>query len=154
MRAYTNTPPDEKDRRLRRWVNVIVLVGLLELPLLLWPWLAPLIQPKRYSTHRDQVSASLQGHGVALTQIYFEQGWPDRINNQTYGANLIIYVSDDPNAKPIIGRMECREEKRRCWYQVSALGIPREELADLTPPAPVEPAASDRLQETLSRLIR
>lgn len=153
MRAHTNNPPDENDRRLRRWVTLFVLVGLLELPLLTWPWLAPLILPKRFSTHRDQITASLQGRGVALTQLFFEQGWPDRINNQTYGANLILYISDAPNAKPVIGRMECREGKRKCWYGVAALGIAREELDDLTPPAPAEPAMTDRLQETLSHLV-
>lgn len=154
MRARTSTPPDERDRRLRRWVNIFVLVGLLELPLLLWPWLAPFIQPKRYSTHEEQIAAALQAHGVAFTQLYLEQGWPDQINNQTYGANLSIYVSAGANAKPIMGRIECREQKSRCWYQVAALNIPREELSDLVPPTAVEPSVRDRVWETLSRLIR
>ena len=154
MRARTNTPPDDRDRRLRRWVNIIVLVGLLELPILMWPWLAPLVLPKRFSNHHDQIAAALQAHGVAFTQLYLNQGWPDQINSQTYGANLSIYVSADANAKPIMGRIECREQASRCWYQVAALNIPREELSDLVSPAPAEPTVQDHLQETLSRLIR
>lgn len=154
MRAQTSTPPDDHDRRLRRWVTVLMLVGLLELPILMWPWIAPLVQPKRYSTHRDQISAALQGHGIAFTQLYFEQGWPDQINSQTYGANLILILSKDANTKPVVGRIECREGKHHCWYQVAALGIGREELDDLTSPTPAEPAMTERIQETLSRLIR
>jgi hypothetical protein len=153
MRAQASNLPDEKERRLRRWVYVLVLIGLLELPLLLWPWIGPLTQPKRYTNHRDQITAALQRHGIFASQIYLEQGWPDQINSQTYGANLIIVV-DAAGDKRVIGRIECREEKRRCWYQVAALGIRREELSDLVPPAPPEPTRLERLQETLSRLIR
>jgi hypothetical protein len=152
MHAQASTLPDDHERRLRRWVGIFVLVGLLELPLLMWPWIGPLMQPKRYTNHRDQVAAALQSHGVAVTQVYLEQGWPDQINSQTYGANLIIQLADGANKK-VMGRIECREAKRRCWYQVAALGIRREDLSDLVPPAPPEPSRLDRLQETLSRLI-
>ena len=153
MRATISTPSDDNDRRLRRWVNVIVLVGLLELPLLTWPWIAPLTQPKRYTNHHDQIIAALRNHGVTATQVYLEQGWPDQINSQTYGANLIIHVDAGNGEKKIMGRIECREAKRRCWYQVATLRIRREDLSDLVPPAPPEPSQLDRLQEPLSRLI-
>lgn len=153
MRATTITPPDDNERRLRRWVGVIVLVGLLELPLLSWPWIAPLIQPRQYSSHREQITDALRNHGITVNQMYFEQGWPDQINSQTYGANLIILVADGAGEKRVLGRIECREAKRRCWYQVRALGIRREDMSDLVPLVPPEPSQIDRLRETLSRLI-
>jgi hypothetical protein len=154
MRAHASTQVDDHERRLRRWVHVFVLIGLLELPLLLWPWLGPLIEPRRYTNHRDQITAAMQRHGVFVSQIYLQQGWPDQINSQTYGANLVIIISQAGGERRVNGRIECRVEKRKCWYQVASLGIRREELSDLVPPAPPEPTALERLQETLSRLIR
>lgn len=152
MSIQSSTLHDDSERRLRRWVHVFVLVGLLELPLLAWPWIEPLIQPKRYTNHRDQIMAALHSHGVNAAQVYLQQGWPDQINSQTYGANLIIQLGDAGD-KQVMGRIECREQKRRCWYQVAALKIRREDLSDLVPPAPPEPSRLERLQETLSRLI-
>ncbi len=153
MRAQTSRRPDDTERRLRRWVNLFVLVGLLELPVLMWPWLGPLTQPRRYTNHHDQIMAALHSRGINAAQLYLEQGWPDQINHQTYGANLIIIVAAGNGERKVSGRIECREQKRRCWYQVAALGIGRENLSDLVPPAPPQPTNLERIQETLSRLI-
>lgn len=152
MTSQTGNLSDDKDRRVRRWVNVLVLIGLLELPFLMWPWIAPLIQPKRYTSHQDQITADLRQHGYTVNQVYLDQGWPDRINSQIYGTNLSIHLSGGFGSTIVSGRLECRVQKRNCWYQVAMLGISREELTDLVPPAKPEPSWPDRIRNLLAML--
>lgn len=147
----TNHASQDKDRRLRRWVNVIVLVGILELPFLLWPWLSTFILPERFTNHQDQIAAALRRHGVSFNAVYLEQGWPDRINSQTYGANLSIHVS---GSTPVSGRIECRVQKRKCWFQVARLNIARQELTDLVAATKPEPTLHDRLRDVLAMFGR
>jgi hypothetical protein len=142
----------DKDRKLRRWVYLAVLVGLLEVPYLIWPWLAPYFRPREFTSHKEQIVAILQEKGIAFDNIYLEQGWPDRINHQTYGANVIVHVS---GSNPISGRIECRVEKRRCWFHVAKLGIRRQELADVVTTAAraaPEPSWSERIESVLAKL--
>lgn len=134
-----------------RWVKAVMLVGILELPFLLWLWLAPLMEPQRFTNHQDQVTAVLRQNGVAVTQVYLNQGWPDRINHQTYGANLTLYLVDNP-AQPVLGRIECRTQKRKCWFQVAKLGIGRIELTDLVPPA-ATPQAKPEWQTRVKKFL-
>jgi hypothetical protein len=149
MTVGTSKSSEATDRRARRWVNIIVLIGLLELPLLMWPWIGPHVQPKRYSSHQDQIAASLRGHGYDVNAVYLDQGWPDRINSQTYGTNLAIHLSGGFGSTMVNGRLECRVEKRRCWYQVSTLSISREELSDLVPPTKPQPSWPERIRARL-----
>lgn len=142
----------DKDRRARRWVNVLVLIGMLELPFLAWPWIAPYVQPKRYSSHHDQIAAAVRRHGYTVNAVYLDQGWPDRINSQTYGTNLAIHLSGGFGSTTVSGRLECRVEKRNCWYQVATLSISREELTDLAPPTKPEPSWPERIRDVLVRL--
>ena len=152
MIAQTVKRSEGNDRRSRRWVTVFVLIGILEVPYLMWPWIAPLLQPKRFTNHHDQIAVALRQHGVSFDQVYVSQGWPDQINNQTYGANLTIYVT---GSTPVSGRIECRVKKRNCWFQVARLGIGREDLSDLisiTTPENPRFLWSDRLSDILDRL--
>ena len=140
---------------LPRWVKVILLIGLLEMPLLMWLWITPLIQPPRFTNHQDQIAAALRYQGVAFEKVYLDQGWPDRINSQTYGANVTIYVNGSTGTTPVLGRIECRVQKRNCWFQVAKLGLERQELSDLVAPAPPAkptPSWSDRVRQLFSRL--
>lgn len=95
-----------------------------------------------FTNHPDQIKDALTRNNVAVARVYVEQGWPDQINQQTYGANLVIYASDTAGEKPVLGRVECREAKKRCWYQVAKLGIRREELVDLAPYQAARPASA------------
>ena len=163
--AKTRNVPEETDPRLRRWVKIIVVVGILELPLLLWLWFSMLHPPVRFTNHHDQVAAALRQHGVSFREVYLDQGWPDRINSQTYGANITIYLSDlaggshssdsaalSAASPPINGRLECRVQKRKCWFQVARLKIEREDLTDLVAAVPPEPSWRDRWHAVLVRL--
>jgi hypothetical protein len=158
MISRTGRPVSDEvdlDRKTRRWVKALVLVGLLEFPFLTWLWLAPLAQPKPFTNHTDQVTDALLAQGITVKQLYISQGWPDRINHQTYGANLIIYTANASDSAPIPGRIECRVAKRKCWFQVAKLGIARVELADLAPTTPAakpDPTWQDRLRNILARL--
>jgi hypothetical protein len=145
----------DRDHKARRWVKALVLVGLLEFPVLTWLWLAPLAQPKSFTNHPDQVTDALRQQGITVKQLYVSQGWPDRINHQTYGANLTIYTADSSGSSPIVGRLECRVAKRKCWFQVAKLGISRVELADLVPvtaPPQPDPTWRERLRGILAKL--
>ena len=142
-----------KLRALPRWVKVISLIGFLEMPLLMWLWITPLIQPPRFTNHQDQIAASLRRQGVVFDKVYLDQGWPDKINSQTYGANVTIYYVG--GSTPVLGRIECRVHKRNCWFQVAKLGIERQELTDLVAPSPPTkpaPSWSDRVRQLFSRL--
>jgi hypothetical protein len=168
--AHTTHLTEDKDHRRNRWVKVIVLVGILELPLLVWLWLSMINPPVRFTNHHDQIAAVLRQHGVSFREVYLDQGWPDRINSQTYGANVSIYVNDPAGAagaaggagssdasalsaaSPISGRLECRVQKRKCWFQVARLKIAREELTDLVVAVKPEPTWQDRLHDVLVRL--
>ncbi len=142
----------------RRWLKIILLIGMAELPFLMWVWLAPLMQPPRFTNHPDQITAALRQHGLTVSKVYLDQGWPDKINNQTYGANLTVYTSADPAAKPLIGRLECLAKKHNCWFRVTKLGIDREGLADLVPVAispstlPPDKTWQGRLRQLLANL--
>ncbi len=149
--AQTSNLSEDKDRKLRRWVYVIVIVGVLEVPFLMWPWLSSLNPPVRFTNHRDQIAAALRSQGVSFTEVYLEQGWPDRINSQTYGANLSIHVSGVSGSTPVSGRIECRVQKRNCWFQVARLNIAREELTDLVASVKPKPTWQDRVRDILAR---
>jgi hypothetical protein len=162
--AHTTHLTKDKDHKRNRWVKVIVLVGILELPLLVWLWLSMINPPARFTNHHDQIAAILRQHGVSFTEVYLDQGWPDRINSQTYGANVSIYIVDSAGAmgspdasalsaaSPISGRLECRVQKRNCWFQAARLKIEREELTDLVVAVKPEPTWQDRLRDVLARL--
>ncbi len=138
---------DLENRRVRWWVRGAAVLGLIELPALLWLWLAPLTQPQRFTNHQDQVAAALRGHGFVVSQVFIDQGWPDKINNQTYGANLTIYLASEGVTQPVIGRIECRVKKRNCWFRVAKLHIEREAMSDLVPATPsAKPAQTWREQ--------
>lgn len=162
MSALAHLPSDFydfEDRRVRRWVSGAVVLGMVELPILFWLWLAPHLQPQRFTNHQDQIAAALRGRGYMVSQVFIEQGWPDKINNQTYGANLTIYLIDDAIAQPVIGRVECRVKKRNCWYRVAKLGIEREGLSDLLTRPPTSSASSAKPAQTWwdqlhARLVR
>lgn len=158
MSALAPQPSDLYDfenRRVRRWVSGAAVLGIIELPVLLWLWLAPLTQPQRFTNHQDQVAAALRGHGLVVSQVFIDQGWPDKINNQTYGANLTIYLASEGVTQPVVGRIECRAKKRNCWFRVAKLNIEREPLSDLvpvTPSAKPAPTWRDQLRTFLVRL--
>jgi hypothetical protein len=105
--------------------------------------------PATFTNHPDQIRDALSRHNITVARVYVEQGWPDRINSQTYGANLMIYASDGLGEKPVLGRVECRDAKKRCWFQVAKLGVRREELIDLAPYRAQQPppaSMSEQLQ--------
>jgi hypothetical protein len=127
------TPHRHNSRLAAVLVGVLLIVGLLEVPFLMAPWFAQRNQRKTFTNHRDQIAAMLQSRGIAVTtdRVATEQGWPDRINHQTYGANLIVHM---PDGTRTLGRIECRDAKKRCWFELSHIGVRRSELDDLVKP--------------------
>jgi|GEM_PF-7042680 len=155
MIAHTANQGVDTDRRTRFWVTIFVCVGILELPYLSWPWVAPLLQPKQFTNRQEQIADALRQHGVALTQVYLDQGWPDRINSQTYGANLTIYVAHNSGTTPVAGRIECRVQKRQCWFQITKLNTGRVDLPDLVTVSAAQkavPSVLDRIRDMLTGL--
>jgi hypothetical protein len=142
-------------RRARIWLILAPLAVLLTTPFS--PLLRTLIAldpfaPATFTNHPDQIKAALLQHNIAVAHVYVEQGWPDRINSQTYGANLAIYASDAPGEKPVLGRVECRDAKKRCWFQVAKLGVRREDLIDLAPYQPQQRADAPVNQQISAQL--
>ncbi len=129
--------PEQPGQPTNPLIVVLLLVGLLEIPYLMAPWFAQRNRQRTYTNHREQIAAVLQARGIAVTadQVFTEQGWPDRINHQTYGANLTVQLSDGTRT---LGRLECREAKIRCWFELSHIGVPRTDLEDLVKPGAQE----------------
>jgi hypothetical protein len=138
-----NADADAQSRRVRPVVLLAAFV--LGITPVFWLWTnrfqAKAIAP-RFTNHRDQLAYMLAQHGLSVSSVRLDRAWPDRINSQTYGANITVVLSDAVNAKMALGRIECRVEKRKCWYRLASLGIDMEELPDLAPfiPTPVLPA--------------
>ncbi|GAB4121885.1 MAG: hypothetical protein Fur005_13410 [Roseiflexaceae bacterium] len=117
------------DRRRVRGLFAL-LIGM-SLSCMLFAGAALLLRPPRFTTKVDAIGYVLRQQGVDYQMIYLNQGWPDRINSQTYGANLEIVT---PTQQRLGGRYECRIEDRNCWIAVPQLGIDLQPVPDLSKP--------------------
>jgi hypothetical protein len=93
--------------------------------------LAIALRPRTFTNRVEAIGSILEQRGVAYQNIYIDQGWPDRINNMTYGANLLVIV---PGKGQIGGRIDCKHGERTCEIAFPKLGIDSTPIPDLTTP--------------------
>jgi hypothetical protein len=92
-----------------------------------------LLRPPRFSNFIDAIGYDLRQRGVQYRQVMINHAWPDTVNYQRYGAQLLVEL-DDHSA--VHGRLECREEKKQCYFSLTELQINRQPLPELEPETP------------------
>ena len=75
----------------------------------------------------------LDGRGIAHRTIFLEQRWPDSVNDQRYGAHLLVVLDD---GRRVAGRLECRTGQHNCRISLMALAIEREPVPEISAAAP------------------
>jgi hypothetical protein len=132
--------PGAQRRHSRYWLKLLIGIGGMLLMFgnialaLFWREEEP---PKsRFVRHSDQIAADLRAHGLSIAHVYINDGIPGKPGPDPYQANLAVHAPLATGSTPVQGRVVCRIAKRRCWYQISALGIGPRNLPDLADPAP------------------
>jgi hypothetical protein len=111
--------------------RVVALIGGLCFACVIVGMLAIALRPRTFTNRVEAIGSILEQRGVAYQNIYIDQGWPDRINNMTYGANLLVIV---PGKGQIGGRIDCKHGERTCEIAFPKLGIDSTPIPDLTTP--------------------
>lgn len=98
-------------------LTCIVVVGVV-----LW------LQPPRYNSFGDAISADLHQQGIAVRQIELVHVWPDTVNTISYGANIRVMLV---SGRIAWGRLECQHLTQHCTYQINMNNMGRRVLLDL-----------------------
>lgn len=86
------------------------------------------LRPPVFTSFNDAIAYDLQQRGVPYRTIMINHTWPDTVNDQRYGAQLMVELNDRSMAH---GRLECRQQKRGCYFSLTEVGIRRQELPEL-----------------------
>ncbi|MDZ4717294.1 MAG: hypothetical protein SH847_02395 [Roseiflexaceae bacterium] len=109
--------------------RAIALIAGLCLACVLVGTLAIVLRPRTFTERVDAIGYGLEQHGIAYERIYIDQGWPDQINDITYGANLLVIV---PGKGQIGGRIDCKNGDHTCEIAFPRLNIGPTPVPDLT----------------------
>jgi hypothetical protein len=109
--------------------------------------LAVWLRPQWFDTHQEAIGYVLDRHGIAYSQIAVMHVWPDTLDRDSYGADVVVHRN---NAEKAIGRIVCAVGKTGCFLRLPALGIIHEPVPELAAPSPWRAW----LKQALARLAR
>jgi hypothetical protein len=89
--------------------------------------------PPRFTSFAAAIGHVLDGRGIAHRTIFLEQRWPDSVNDQRYGAHLLVVLDD---GRRVAGRLKCRTGQQDCQISLMALAIEREPIPGLSTASP------------------
>ncbi len=89
--------------------------------------------PPRFTSFAAAIGHVLGERGIAHRMVFLEQRWPDSVNDQRYGAHLLVVLDD---GRRVAGRLECRAGQRDCRISLMALAIEREPIPEISTASP------------------
>ena len=91
------------------------------------------LRPQWFDTHQEAIGYVLDRHGIAYSQVAVMHVWPDTLDRDSYGADVVVLRN---NADKAIGRIVCAVGKTGCFLRLPSLGIIQEPVPDLATPSP------------------
>ena len=86
-----------------------------------------------FDTHQEAIGYVLDRHGIAYEQVEVMHVWPDTLDRNSYGADVVVLRN---NADQAVGRIVCASEKTGCYLRLPTLGIIHEPVPELAAPSP------------------
>jgi len=91
------------------------------------------LRPQWFDTHQEAIGYVLDRHGIAYEQIEVMHVFPDTLDRNSYGADVVVLRN---NAEKAVGRIVCAAGKTGCYLRLPSLGIPHESVPELAAPSP------------------
>ena len=91
------------------------------------------LRPQWFDTHQEAIGYVLDRHGIAYEQIEVMHVWPDTLDRNSYGADVVVLRL---NADQAIGRIVCASGMAGCFLRLPSLGIIHEPVPELAAPSP------------------
>jgi hypothetical protein len=91
------------------------------------------LRPQWFDTHQEAIGYVLDRHGIAYTKVEVMHVWPDTLDHNSYGADVVVLRN---NAEQAIGRIVCAVGKSSCYLRLPSLSIIREPVPELAAPSP------------------
>jgi hypothetical protein len=105
------------------------------------------LRPQWFDTHQEAIGYMLDRHGIAYEQVAVMHIWPDTLDHNSYGADVVVLRH---NADQAIGRIVCVSGKTGCYLRLPSLHILHEPVPELATPSPWR----TWLKHTLARFAR
>ncbi len=120
------------DRLYINRIAILVLVSVaagcvLAASLTVW------LRPQWFDTHQEAIGYVLDRHGIAYEQVEVMHVWPDTLDRNSYGADVVVLRTDADRA---VGRIVCASGKTGCYLRLPSLGILHEPVPELAAPSP------------------
>src|SRR6266508_3893447 len=120
------------DRLYINRIAILVLVSVaagcvLAASLTVW------LRPPWFDTHQEAIGYVLDRHGIAYEQVEVMHVWPDTLDRNSYGADVVVLRTDADRA---VGRIVCASGKTGCYLRLPSLGILHEPGPELAAPSP------------------
>jgi len=91
------------------------------------------LRPRWFDTHQEAIGYILDRHGIAYKQVEGMHVWPDTLDRNSYGADVVVLRN---NADQAIGRIVCASGMNACYLRLRSLGIIHEPVPELAAPSP------------------
>jgi hypothetical protein len=105
------------------------------------------LRPRWFDTHQEAIGYVLDRHGITYQQIEVMHVWPDTLDRNSYGADVIVLRT---GADRVVGRIVCTSGKTGCYLRLPRLDIIREPVPELADPSPWR----SWLKQNLARFAR
>jgi hypothetical protein len=91
------------------------------------------LRPQWFDTHQEAIGYVLDRQGIAYQQIEVMHVWPDTLDRNSYGADVVVLRE---NADKAVGRIVCAVGKTSCYLRLPSLGIIHAPVPELAAPSP------------------
>jgi hypothetical protein len=91
------------------------------------------LRPQWFDTHQEAIGYVLDQRGIAYEQVEVMHVWPDTLDRNSYGADVVVLRN---NAAQAIGRIVCAVGKTKCYLRLPSLNIIHEPVPELAAPSP------------------
>jgi hypothetical protein len=91
------------------------------------------LRPQWFETHQEAIGYVLDRRGIAYEQVEVMHVWPDTLDRNSYGADVVVLRN---NADQAIGRIVCAVGKTGCYLRLPSLNIIHEPVPELAAPSP------------------
>ncbi len=105
------------------------------------------LRPRWFDAHQQAIGYILDRHGIAYQQIEVMHVWPDTLDHNSYGADVMVLRT---SADQAIGRIVCASGKTGCYLRLPTLDIIHEPVPELAAPSPWR----SWLKQNLARFAR
>lgn len=91
------------------------------------------LRPQWFDTHQEAIGYLLDRQGIAYQQVEVMHVWPDTLDRNSYGADVVVLRD---NADKAVGRIVCAVGKTGCYLRLPSLGIIHMPVPELAAPSP------------------